>query len=94
MRPWSAFAVFTDGILSWWPVGEHSFGGDKIDRIVFDTQPGGRVYEIHHDGTQADWADVVAYDRPNWVVLRWHPDPKGATRPSTELEVRFSADGD
>ena len=92
--PERAFDVFTEQMLSWWPVGDYSIGGDKIDRIVFERHAGGRLYEAHRDGTEADWAKVLEWERPSHVKLAWRPASDSAPSGVTELEVRFRADGE
>ena len=82
-----AFRLFTDGIDTWWPAATHSYGGDDVERTVFETREGGRVYEVQKDGTERDWAEVVAWEPPDRIVLAWK------ICSPTEVEVRFSADG-
>ena len=53
-----------------------------------------RVYEIRKDGSEGEWADVLAYDRPSSFTLAWRPYETLGERPPTELEVRFIAEGD
>jgi uncharacterized protein YndB with AHSA1/START domain len=49
------------------------------------------VYERSTDGEEADWADVVAWEPPTRLVLRWRVNPE---RAPTEVEVCFTPDGD
>ena len=85
-----AFSLFTSGIDTWWPFDPHSIGGDKTESAVFDVDAK-RVYERQADGSEHDWADIVAWEPPNRFLLNWRVNP---ARPETELEVRFAADGD
>lgn len=50
---------------------------------------GGRIVEVHHDGTEDTWADVLAWDPPERFVVAWHPSltPEAASI----IEVRFSS---
>ena len=80
-----AFEAFTDGIASWWPHATHSHGGEKAS-AVFEGREGGRVYERREDGTEADWADVVAWEPPSRFVLDWKIS-------ASEVEVRFTGVG-
>jgi uncharacterized protein YndB with AHSA1/START domain len=89
-----AFDVFTDGLATWWPLEKHSIGKDQIERMVFEKHAGGRVYEVRKDGSESEWADVLAYDRPSAFTLAWRPYEVIGEGPATELEVRFVADGD
>lgn len=85
----TAFETFTRRITSWWPTGSHRVFDESA--IVFEEQAGGRVYERAADGEEADWADVLVWEPPHRFVLRWRVNPN---RGPTELEVRFSAEGD
>jgi uncharacterized protein YndB with AHSA1/START domain len=89
-----AFDVFTDGIGTWWPLEQHSLGGENIERMIFEPRAGGRVYEIRKDGSEGEWADVLTYDRPSSFTLAWRPYERPGEGPATELEVRFVAEGD
>jgi uncharacterized protein YndB with AHSA1/START domain len=85
-----AFNLFTAGIDTWWPFESHSIGGEKTESAVFDVEAK-RLYERQADGSEHDWADIVAWEPPNRFLLNWRVNP---ARPETELEVRFAADGD
>lgn len=86
----TAFETFTRQIESWWP-RSHTIFEDGVDGIVFDERVGGRVYERNADGEEGEWADVLAWEPHDRFVLRWRVNPK---RGPTELEVRFTAEGD
>jgi uncharacterized protein YndB with AHSA1/START domain len=86
-----AFETFTRRITSWWPQGSHSVFEDRLEVIVFEERAGGRVYERSVDGEEADWADVLTWEPPTRIVLRWRVNPG---RASTEVEVRFVGAGD
>jgi uncharacterized protein YndB with AHSA1/START domain len=84
-----AFRVFTAEIGAWWPVAAHSVEPDKIETVVLEPRVGGRLYERWHDGGQADWGRVLAWEPPARLLLAWSPNPD---RPApTEVEVRFVA---
>lgn len=85
-----AFRLFTDGVNSWWPVATHSIGHEDVENVTFDPD-GKRVYERLTDGTEHDWADISAWEPPNRFLLAWRVNPE---KIGTEVEVRFSADGD
>jgi uncharacterized protein YndB with AHSA1/START domain len=85
-----AFRLFTDGINTWWPFATHSIEGEKVEGAVFDIETK-RLYERTVDGTEHDWGDIVAWEPPNRFLLAWRVNPE---RPSTEVEVRFSPDGE
>jgi uncharacterized protein YndB with AHSA1/START domain len=88
--PEKAFEVFTEGMATWWPIETHSVQAMDKDSgapeaVVFETGPGGRVYERMTNGEQAHWANVTAWEPPHRLVLEW----KNTIAP-TEVEVRFT----
>jgi uncharacterized protein YndB with AHSA1/START domain len=82
----TAFDTFTRGMATWWPSGSHRVFEDG-STVVFEGRAGGRLYEQAPDGAEADWADVIDWDPPHRVLLRWRVNPK---RGPTEVEVRFT----
>jgi hypothetical protein len=86
-----AFELFTEGVASWWPTLTHSVHGEELAELVWETREGGRLYEVSKGGEQADWADVLVWDPPCRFVLAWRVNP---ARPVTEVEVRFTEEGD
>ncbi len=91
--PEHAFAVYTEGIGTWWPFATHSIGseGKPPETAVFEPRVGGRLYERMTDGEEHDWATVTAWEPPRRFVIDWHVNPES---PSTEVEVTFSRQGD
>jgi uncharacterized protein YndB with AHSA1/START domain len=86
----SAFRTFTEDIATWWPVESHSITGEGTT-AVFEPGVGGRMYERAPDGQEHDWGAILVYEPPHRVVLEWKVNPSA---PPTEVEVRFSPDGD
>jgi uncharacterized protein YndB with AHSA1/START domain len=86
----TAFRTFTDHIATWWPVESHSITGEGTV-AVFESGVGGRMYERAPDGQEHDWGAILVYEPPYRLVLEWKVNPAA---PPTEVEVRFSADGD
>ena len=82
-----AFRHFTEQMHEWWPVSAHSIGEDKVSTVVFEPQAGGRVFESWHDGSEADWADILEWEPPHRFRLAWHPNDSGL---STDVEVSFT----
>lgn len=82
-----AFALFTRGVTSWWPVATHSIAGEDVREVVWEERAGGEAYEVAADGTRSRWATVVAWEPPSRLVLAWKVNP---ARPATEVEVRFA----
>lgn len=68
--PAEAFALFTEGIASWWPVATHSYGGDRVTDVVHESGVGGRVYEVTADG-EREWARVAEWEPPVRLRLEW-----------------------
>lgn len=91
--PQKAFAVFTDRLVDWWPVETHSIAamdGGRPDRVAIEWSIGAVGAEISGD-ERHEWWDVIAYEPPARLALRWRVNPDN---PPTEVEVRFTADGD
>ncbi len=87
-----AFRVFTSDAISWWPTATHSLHGDEVREIVFEGREGGEVYELSSAGEKGHWATVVAWEPPGRLVLAWNVADADAL--ATEVEVRFTAEGD
>jgi uncharacterized protein YndB with AHSA1/START domain len=91
-----AFAVFTEGMTTWWPIDSYSIGSKPMAEAVVEPRAGGRWFERAADGTECDWGRVLAWEPPARVVLEWQisadwqPDPEI----HTEVEVRFTAEGE
>lgn len=94
--PATAFRVFTEHMASWWPLETHSIGTKPVVDAVIEPRAGGRWFERSADGSECDWGRVLAWEPPRLVVLTWELSadyrPDGTVR--TELEVRFTPEGD
>jgi uncharacterized protein YndB with AHSA1/START domain len=90
-----AFAVFTEGIGSWFP-REYNLLEVEIAERVFEPHEGGHVYDRGVDGSECRWARVLAYTPPNRVVISWDIDPQWRieTDPekTSEVEVLFTSE--
>ena len=90
-----AFAVFTEGIGSWFP-SEYNLLAVDIAERVFEPRVDGEVYDRGVDGSECHWGRVLAYDPPNRVVFSWDIDPQWQIESdpdkTSEVEVRFSAE--
>ena len=90
-----AFRVFTEDFDSIKP-REHNLLGVDIAETVFEPQAGGRIYDRGVDGSECQWARVLAYEPPGRVVFSWDIDPQWQieTDPekTSEIEVRFIAE--
>ena len=88
----AAFRLFTADIGRWWPLSTHSVFGAAAKTCAVDEQVGGRVYEVHADGRQAEWGQILAWEPPYRFACSWYPgrDPDSAQ----ELEVTFRDEAD
>ena len=89
--PEKAFSVFTERLDTWWPIGSHSIGEDKVASVTVEGA-GGRIVERWDDGTEYEWARITVWDPPHRLVMDWRPNPEPG--PYTEVEVTFTASGE
>jgi uncharacterized protein YndB with AHSA1/START domain len=88
-----AFALFTSGIGSWWPLAAHSIAADTLGGavtatgLVFEEGQGGRLYEVMSDGTEGEWGRVLEWDPPRHVAFSWKPNLYHG--PYTRIDVTF-----
>jgi uncharacterized protein YndB with AHSA1/START domain len=88
-----AFALFTDKITTWWPLGGSAAtasGQARAESVVLEPRPGGRIYQRLNDGSIAFLGEVLAFEPPHRLVLAWQPT-EDTTAP-TEVEVQFTAE--
>lgn len=88
----AAFRRFTSEFASWWPRRTHSVGGQRVQRVVFETRAGGRIFEEHVDGRRFQWGHVLEWDPPQRVRFTWHPSRNPAT--AQDVELRFVREGE
>jgi uncharacterized protein YndB with AHSA1/START domain len=90
-----AFSVFTDQFDRIKP-REHNMLDVEIAETVFEPREGGRIYDRGVDGSECQWARVLAYEPPNRVVFSWDISPQWQieTDPekTSEVEVRFTSE--
>jgi uncharacterized protein YndB with AHSA1/START domain len=87
-----AFETFTSGLGTWWPLRSHSVGEDRAESVEVEPRTGGRVIERISGGDSCVWADVLEWEPPRRLVFSWYPG-RGPID-ATEVEVRFTPDGD
>jgi uncharacterized protein YndB with AHSA1/START domain len=92
-----AFRVFTEGMGTWWPLDTHSIAVDqgleqRAVALRVGAREGGRVEEVLEDGSTRDWGGIDVWEPPHRVAFRWKPND--LPTPPTEVEVRFTAEGD
>jgi DNA-binding transcriptional ArsR family regulator len=78
--PERLFAVMTQDTRSWFP---HTYGDERVDRIVFEPRVGGAHYEDWGDGAGHLYGQVIAYDPP----LRWAT--RGRVMSGTILDTEY-----
>jgi uncharacterized protein YndB with AHSA1/START domain len=87
-----AFAVFTEGLDTWFPRAYNLLEVDIAERI-FEPRVGGRIYDRGVDGSECHWARVLAYEPPDRVVFSWDISPRWTIETdldkTSEVEVRF-----
>lgn len=92
-----AFQVFTEGFDSWWP-RTHHIGKSPMTKTVIEGRVGGRCYNEQADGTDCQWAQIVAWEPPKRFVMAWQITAQWQYEPdlakSSEVEVRFTAEPD
>ncbi len=93
--PERAFEVFTAGMGNWW-IRSHSINTSPQASIVMEPREGGRWYEVGEDGSECTWGRVLAWEPPQRLLLAWQISGQWKHDPDfiTEVEVRFTRDGD
>jgi uncharacterized protein YndB with AHSA1/START domain len=90
-----AFRVFTHNFDRIKP-REHNMLAVDIAESVFERRVGGRVYDRGVDGSECQWARVLAYEPPTRLVFSWDIDPQwqieSDLEKTSEVEVRFVAE--
>jgi uncharacterized protein YndB with AHSA1/START domain len=90
-----AFRVFTEDFDRVKP-REHNMLGVDIAETVFERRVGGRVYDRGVDGSEFQWARVLAFEPPDRVVFSWDLNPQFQIESdpdrTSEVEVRFIAE--
>lgn len=89
LPPDEAFVVFTEQMGAWWPLPTHSVFGDESGGVHFVD---GRLEELAVDGRRAVWAEVVAWEPPDRLVMEWHPGRDEG--PTSQVEVTFEPESD
>ncbi len=87
-----AFSVFTEEFDSIKP-REHNMLAVEIAETVFERREGGRIYDRGVDGSECQWARVLAYEPPDRLVFSWDISPRwqieSDLEKTSEVEVRF-----
>jgi uncharacterized protein YndB with AHSA1/START domain len=87
-----AFSIFTEKFDSIKP-REHNMLAVDIAETVFEPREGGRIYDRGVDGSECQWARVLAFEPPNRVVFSWDISPhwqiESDPDKTSEVEVQF-----
>jgi uncharacterized protein YndB with AHSA1/START domain len=90
-----AFRVFTHDFDRIKP-REHNMLSVEVAESVFEPHVGGRVYDRGVDGSECQWARVLAYEPPDRIVFTWDINPYWQIETdldkTSEVEVRFIAE--
>lgn len=65
-----AFDTWVKRAGTWWPRA-HTLTGDPKE-ILFEPRVGGQVLERGRDGQEHPWGEVLVWEPPERVELRWH----------------------
>lgn len=91
--PERAFAVFTDGLDTWWPRTHHVQSGE-LKRVWMEPHVGGDLLEENDAGDVCVWGRVLAWDPPrafafSWLIgTDWAPPAPDA--PGSRVTVTFT----
>jgi uncharacterized protein YndB with AHSA1/START domain len=92
----TAFRVFTEDFDKVKP-REHNMLDVEIAESVFEPREGGRIYDRGVDGSECQWARILAYEPPDRVLFSWDISPQWQIETdlgkTSEVEVRFIAEG-
>jgi uncharacterized protein YndB with AHSA1/START domain len=92
-----AFRVFTEQFDKIKP-RDHNMLEVEIAESVFEPRDGGRVYDRGVDGSECQWARVLAYEPPDRIVFSWDISPQWQIETdlanASEVEVRFIAEAE
>jgi uncharacterized protein YndB with AHSA1/START domain len=90
-----AFSVFTQKFDAIKP-RKHNMLGVDIVESVFEPRVGGRVFDRGADGSECQWARVLAFEPPDRLVFTWDINPYWQIETdldkTSEVEVRFVAE--
>lgn len=87
-----AFAMFTDGLRTWWP-SEATWSGASLESIGIEPFVGGFCYERGPHGLRLDWGRVTGWEPPRRLRFAWligadrTPEPNPAH--ASDVEVTF-----
>jgi uncharacterized protein YndB with AHSA1/START domain len=87
LTPGEAFDLFTNRIAEWWPY-KTLFSRGPVETLIFEGKRGGKLQEVCSDGVIATYGEVLVWEPPRRVVIKWMVSPH--LGPPTEVEVCFT----
>lgn len=95
-EPHRAFAVFTEGLNTWWERGHHLLDGELAE-VGIEPFVGGRVWERNETGDTCDWGRVLAWEPGERFAFSWRIGPDWAVpatdAPASTVTVTFTPAG-
>ena len=91
-----AFRVFTERLDEIKP-RDHNLLGSDIEATVMEPRAGGRIYDRGADGSECEWATVLAFEPPERFVFSWNISTSWQFEPDasrrSEVAISFLGEG-
>ena len=91
-----AFRVFTERLDEIKP-RDHNLLASDIEATVVEPRAGGRIYDRGTDGSECEWATVLAFEPPERFLFSWNISTSWQFEPDAgrrvEVEVSFAPEG-
>ena len=85
-----AFDLWTRRTSSWWPVS-HTVSAEPGLQVIFESRPGGRIFERTLGGREVEWGEITVWEPPHRLGYLWYIRKDRAD--ATEVEIRFKGGG-
>jgi uncharacterized protein YndB with AHSA1/START domain len=86
LPPTAAFAVFTEDISRWWPLGKtYAVFGDDSSECGIQPFVGGEIFELSAKGERSVWGRVLAWDPGRLLRFSWFPGRSEDTAQTVEI---------
>jgi len=91
-----AFRVFTERLDEIKP-RDHNLLSSDIEATVVEPRAGGRIYDRGADGSECEWATVLAFEPPERFVFSWNISTSWQFEPDasrrSEVAITFLREG-
>ena len=91
-----AFRVFTERLDEIKP-RDHNLLSSDIEATVVEPRAGGRIYDRGADGSECEWATVLAFEPPERFVFSWNISTSWQFEPDasrrSEVAISFLSEG-